>query len=77
MRGAYLGEGFVKGIGQVRIFYDLDFTDKLVVEPVKYDATPTSVRRDRVSWRKTKKRTDDGNPGHPRETSDTQVTLFD
>lgn len=54
-RGEYLGEGYVKGMGQVHIFHDMSSTKRLVVMPVRYDGGETSVSRDRVQWRKSKK----------------------
>lgn len=53
-QGEFLGQGYVRGTGQVYIFQDLSDTKRLVVRPVRYDGDATSISRDRVSWRKTK-----------------------
>lgn len=53
-RGEYLGEGYVARIGPVHIFHDLSNPRRLIVMPTRYDGGETSLRRDRVQWRKQK-----------------------
>lgn len=53
LRGPYIGDGRVPGIGMVRIFTDLDSTDHLFVIPTKKDEA-RYVSRGRVQFRKRK-----------------------
>lgn len=50
-RGAALGEGYVKELGVVRIFHDLDNPNMFFVQAIKSDAT-RYLHRSHVTWRR-------------------------
>lgn len=56
MRGEYIGFGYVKGRGNVRIYQDLDNPAFLFVRNVKSDSQ-AYVARERVEFRKEPKKT--------------------
>lgn len=50
-RGAYIGRGFVRGLGMAYIYQDLDDTKQLFVRAMKRDET-RYVPRSQVGFRK-------------------------
>jgi len=55
MRGAFLGEAFVKGFGLARVFEDLLYTDQFYIIGIKHDRRGWVNRRE-LGWRKPVKR---------------------
>lgn len=50
-RGRALGEGYVRELGTVRIFQDLDNTNMFFVQSLKSDAS-RYLHRSHVQWRR-------------------------
>jgi len=51
MRGAYLGNAYVRGMGRVRVFEDLESKDMFFILGIKHDRTGYEHRRS-IQWRK-------------------------